>query len=65
MKPLDLDRDALILLISLVLRGWDFVYAFAARNSIAYAPVVVIGLPHAAYIVWVWSKGFRVKKRER
>jgi hypothetical protein len=63
MKPLDLDRDAIILLIPLVLHGWDFIYAFAARNSIAYAPVVVIGLPHAAYIAWVWSKGFRAKKR--
>ncbi len=64
MKPLDFDRDALILLIPLLLHGWDFVYAFAARNSVAYAPVVVIGLPHAAYIAWVWSKGFRTKMRE-
>lgn len=65
MKPLDLDRDALILLIPLVLHGWDLVYAFAARNRMAYAPVFVIGLPHAAYIAWVWSKGYRAKPKER
>ena len=65
MKPIDLDRDALILLIPLVLHGWDLVYAFAARNRIAYAPVFVIGLPHAAYIAWVWSKGYRTRRAER
>jgi len=64
MKPLDLDRDARILLIPLVLRGRDFVCAFAARNSIAYAPVIIIWLPHTAYIAWVWTKGFQAKKRE-
>ncbi len=65
MKAIDLDRDPLIHLVPLVLQGWNLVDAFAVRNSIVYAPAVVIGLPHAAYIAWVWSKGSRTKKRER
>ncbi len=59
-QAMDLKADGIILFgVPLFLHAYDIIYAFARGTSVAYVPVVLIGVLHALYLLLMYRAGKR------
>ena len=64
-KPVNIEKDWLYLVLPMVLHVYDLIYAFAAGITIAYAPCIIVTAIHGIYLWIVYMKSLAISEAGR